>query len=174
METPKGQVLNEEFGGKFQKNEFERSANSNNAAPNASFQAYTAKNDLAVGAGTSAEAHAFEYKSGRDKTVSKDDVQVEVKVAGVKAGLEGEIGKAGVSVGVTAEARLVEVKSDLAGGKLALGLSTGGSIGLGGGEVKLAGCGVAVGLNKVGVSLFDTEIYISPANILERLKLKFW
>lgn len=151
MANPKefNQTINKEIGGEWEKTGVGEKASSQNGAPNASYHAEFASNNVAVRASTGAGANAFEYK---DKMTS-------IKAFGAECGADAEAGLGGIGATVKAKAHLVEAEGAGFGVNLGLGVSTGGQIGPGGVEVKVAGTGISLG-KKTGISVFDNEFYI--------------
>jgi len=155
-----GQSLNDEIGSEWENHEAGYNVGSDNAGPNASVEAYAATKSTAVKAGASAGAHVFKFK--------KDSV--EIKTFGVEVGARVEAGAGGIGAGVEAKATLVEAEGGGCGVKLGLGVSTGAEIGPGGVSAKVAGVGFSLG-KKVGISVFDNEIYIDIPKLGKLLSL---
>lgn len=153
---------NEAMGGDFEKLagvEYDTHSNKEIAAPNASFTAYASTNSLAAKTGIGAEANVLEYK-GKDN-------DVEFKTLGVKVGADAEIGLGGVGAGYEAQARLFEGGALGFNAKLAAGVGSRLSVNTTGVEAKIAGCGGAIGLYKVGITVFDSELSVNPMKISE-------
>jgi len=157
-----GQNLNEEIGGDYEyKVGGETDATDKNAAPNASAHAGIETNDISVKAGVGAEAEAF-------KLTGKN---VEAKVLGVEAGADAEAGLTGVSAEADAKVTMVDAEGAGMGVHLGAGVSTGGSIGLGGISGKFLGTGFSIG-KKTSISVFDNEVSIDFGKLGKAFK--FW
>lgn len=160
------QTLNEEMGGEWeQKAGIKLNTNSNKeiAAPNASFTAHASTNDIAVKTGVIAEANALEYKG------KNGSVDYEFKVLGAKVGAEAEAGTEGVAANAEARLKLFDGGAAGIGIRLGIGASTGGSVGKGGVDVKVLGCGFSIG-KTMSIRAFDNELAVDVPKLFNTFK----
>jgi hypothetical protein len=160
------QTLNEEIGGEWQQKagiNLKANSTDDHAAPNAAFTAHASKNDVALKTGVVAEASALEYKG------KNGCVDYEFKVLGGKLGAEAEAGTQGVGANAEARLKLFEGAAAGIGIRLGVGVSTGGSVGNGGLDVKVLGCGFSIG-KTTSIRAFDNELAVDVPKLVNTFK----
>jgi hypothetical protein len=158
------QTLNEEIGGDWQNMVGgEVKARDSTTGPNAGAVARITKNKIGASAELGAEANAFDFH--------QPSSGAKIKAFGARVGANAEAGLGGVGASYEARLRLADAEGAGFGVKLGAGISSGVSVGLGGVQAKVAGCGLSVG-KKIGVSALDNEFYVDIAKMFGFLTKK--
>lgn len=157
-----GETLNQEIGGTWKTvagGTVSAADRSQNAGPNAHATAQISTNDVGVSGEASAKADVFEVEGNNG---------VHAGMFGAAAGVSGEIGGGGISAKAEANVHLADVEAAGIHAKLGLGVDTGISVGLGGVEAKVAGCGVQIG-KTMGVSVLGNEFSVDIPKVWNTL-----